>query len=542
MNLSSLPFQPLPLLRLLAFLALVLSLSAEEPAAFLKSAKRIVFLGDSITNDGRYISVIETRLRQEGISPLPEMLNLGLPSEGCTGLTEPGHPFPRPNVHERLDRVLSRMHPDVVVACYGINDGIYHPFSEDRFAAFRSGMLELVEKVHRSGAMLVLMTPPPFDPLPMAKQGKLAKLNAPKFAWTDIYEDYDSDVLARYADWVSSLYEPVEMVIDWHGPVNAHLAKQRETNPDYVMSGDGIHVDEVGQILLAEPILQSWGFPAGSSKVNQELYALVNERQQLLHSAWLTYTGHTRPGMKPGMQIQDASVAAAEIETRINGFIASHHRGSDTFESIVEKIPATERPQRLFNGFNLTGWKGDRDYWSVTDGMIRGANSGNVPSSTYLFTNGTHRNFRLLLEVKQTMSPRHSTMHSAVAALGEQITDTGDNPFGFRGPLLMFCHDWGIWDAHRRNRIEPAGHPTTLNIDAEHQGDWNLVEFLAAGDRIRCAANGVEVFDFTDAPEMLKASSIGLQLHANGKPQEFHFRGLVLCAEPGDALVSVVKP
>ena len=514
---------------------------AAELAESLKSAKRIVFLGDSITNDGRYISVIETRFRQEGITPLPEMLNLGLPSEGCTGLTEPGHPFPRPNVHERLDRVLQKAAPDVVVACYGMNDGIYHPFGEERFAAFRSGMRELVDKVHRSGAMLVLMTPPAFDPLPMAKQGKLAKIDAPKFAWTDIYEDYDS-VLARYAKWVLTLYEPVEQVIDLHGPVNAHLADARETDPDYVMSNDGVHVDATGQALLAEPILQSWGFEPGASAVNQELLALVNERQQLLHSAWLTHTGHTRPGVKEGLPLEQADEAAEAIDAKIDGFFASHHRGSEAFESIAGKIPASEQPERLFNGFNLSGWKGESKYWSVKDGMIRGANAGEVPSSTYLFTEDSYREFRLLLEVKQTMSPNHSTMHSAVAALGERIEDTGGNAFGFRGPLLMFCHDWGIWDAHRRNRIEPAGHPTTLDIDVEIKGDWNLVEFLAKGNRIRCAANGKEVFDFTDAPNMLRPSPIGLQLHSNRRPQEFHFRGMLLCTQPGDDLASLEQP
>ncbi len=53
--------------------------------------------------------------------------------------------------------------------------------------------------------------------------------------------------------------------------------------------------------------------------------------------------------------------------------------------------------------------------------MIRGANDDKVPSSTYLFTDKPYRNFRMLLEVKQTMSDKHSTMHSAVAALGEQL-------------------------------------------------------------------------------------------------------------------------
>ena len=58
-------------------------------------------------------------------------INLGLPGETVTGLSEPGHPFPRPNVHERFGRVLAGGKPDLVFACYGMNDGIYYPFSDD---------------------------------------------------------------------------------------------------------------------------------------------------------------------------------------------------------------------------------------------------------------------------------------------------------------------------------------------------------------------------------------------------------------------------
>ena len=106
----------------------------------------------------------------------------------------------------------------------------------------------------------------------------------------------------------------------------------------------------------------------------------------------------------------------------------------------------------------------------------------------------------------------------------------------------MFCHDWGIWDAHRRNRIEPANHPSTLKIENENTGKWNQIEILAKGDRIRFVANGKLVFDFTDQPEMLQASPIGLQLHANGKPQEFRFKGLWLSENPGDELFSLGMP
>jgi hypothetical protein len=205
--------------------------------------------------------------------------------------------------------------------------------------------------------------------------------------------------------------------------------------------------------------------------------------------------------------------------------------------SVESRIPKTETVQHLFNGTDLSGWSGDETRWSVKHGMIRGANEDKVTSSTYLFTTKKYRNFRMLFEVKQTMSDKHSTMHSAVAALGEQFTDAGENKFGFKGPLLMFCHDWGIWDAHRRNRVAPVGRGNEL----EKKGQWNQIEILVRGDRIRFAANGEEVFDFTDKPEMLQACQLGLQLHSNGQPQEYHFRSLLLTEEPEDKLVTLVK-
>ncbi len=214
-------------------------------------------------------------------------------------------------------------------------------------------------------------------------------------------------------------------------------------------------------------------------------------------------------------------------------------QGADTdFEEplvTASLFPAGEHPELLFNGQDLSGWKGDKSRWSVVNGMIRGANADAVPSSTYLFTDQNFRDFRLIFDVKQTMGEGYSTMHSAVAALGERIDDEGGNAFGFRGPLLMFCHDWGIWDAHRRNRVVPG----EAGARAERAGEWNRIEILVIGNRIRMAANGAEVFDFTDQAEMLQSSPLGLQLHSNAEPQEWHFRGLLLSEAPEDRLVTV---
>ncbi|MEO1983614.1 MAG: DUF1080 domain-containing protein [Fuerstiella sp.] len=89
---------------------------------------------------------------------------------------------------------------------------------------------------------------------------------------------------------------------------------------------------------------------------------------------------------------------------------------STEFSTAVKKLPSAEKAIELFNGTDLTGWQGAPSLWSVVDGVIRGANDDTVPSSTYLFTDKSYRNFRLLLEVKQTIGPKYSTMHSSQAS------------------------------------------------------------------------------------------------------------------------------
>jgi len=205
-------------------------------------------------------------------------------------------------------------------------------------------------------------------------------------------------------------------------------------------------------------------------------------------------------------------------------------------------LPETEKKSKtlLFTGRDLAGWEGQVErYWSVTNGMIRGANTGRVPASTYLWTTHSYRNFRLLFEVKQNRAAEFSPMHSAIAVLGEKMTDQGD-PHSFKGPLLMFCNDWGIWDANRRNRVFPAGHAGTLQIKEENIGQWNRIEVLVIENRLQMVANGKVVLDFTDEPANLRASPIGLQLHSNDRPQEFLFRGLVLTEKPTDKLLTAL--
>lgn len=119
---------------------------------FLLKPGKVLFLGDSNTYAGHFVAYLDAYLAGRFPDQKYELINLGLPSETVTGLTEEGHPFPRPDVHERAQRALDKIKPNYVVVCYGMNDGIYHPFADERFAKYKDGIQSLVAKIRKAGA------------------------------------------------------------------------------------------------------------------------------------------------------------------------------------------------------------------------------------------------------------------------------------------------------------------------------------------------------------------------------------------------------
>lgn len=295
--------------------SLLCSSLAAQDAAFPLKAKRILFLGDSNTHAGGYVNRIDLQLRLLKVDPLPEIINAGLSSETCTGLSEPDHPFPRPDVHERLDRALEKVRPDVVVACYGMNDGIYYPFSEERFQTYQKGINRIIEKVHAANAKLILITPPPFDPTPLKGTDKLLPAGRDKYAYFAIYEDYDN-VMTQYAEWIMKQKDQVELVIDAHTALLDFATEKRKTDPKYALAGDGVHFNNDGHMILADVVLTSWGITP-LEPVSAELEKLANERGSILHDAWLTHIGHKRPGTPAGLPLEEAQNKAQGLEKQM---------------------------------------------------------------------------------------------------------------------------------------------------------------------------------------------------------------------------------
>src|ERR1700760_2669142 len=86
---------------------------AQTQAKPLLANKRVLWLGDSITNMGDYVTFVEYELEQRYPADRCDIVSIGLASENTSCLTEKAHPFPRPCVHERLQRALSLVKPDL---------------------------------------------------------------------------------------------------------------------------------------------------------------------------------------------------------------------------------------------------------------------------------------------------------------------------------------------------------------------------------------------------------------------------------------------
>lgn len=275
----------------------------------LDNVNTILFLGDSITYAGDYITYLEAYLTIKYPNKKLEFINVGLSSETVSGLSEPNHAkgrFPRPDLRERLDRVLSKIKPDLVFACYGINDGIYLPFDGNRYTSFKNGIHWLHDKINKTGIPIIHMTPTIYD------KGKAY-----------------ATVLDIYSNWLlSKQYTANWEVIDLHWPMQNFLDEKRKTNPNYVLAKDDVHPNKTGHWLMAKQILLFLGendianiYNAetifSSSKNGLQILNLVDKRQNIMKHAWLTYTKHIRPGIKKGLPMSEAKVKQKLIKKEI---------------------------------------------------------------------------------------------------------------------------------------------------------------------------------------------------------------------------------
>lgn len=190
----------------------------------------------------------------------------------------------------------------------------------------------------------------------------------------------------------------------------------------------------------------------------------------------------------------------------------------------------------LFNGENLKGWwiRNGESGFVVEDGLL--ISTGEEGGGDWLFTDDTYRNFVLRYEYRIEPVGQGNS--------GVSIRATKENDPAFSGMEIQIIRpDWET--AWQRAGALYATVPPGVRAD-KPAGEWNSVEVLADGERIRTTMNGevlydIKISDYT--PEKIGESEwqkplnnraatghIALQNHGN----RVTFRNIRLKELPGD--------
>ncbi|TXG37189.1 SGNH/GDSL hydrolase family protein [Seonamhaeicola maritimus] len=284
-------------LLLLLFITVFIGCTKSETRELPLHNKKVLILGNSITQNGRYVDFIEYYLRKNYPEESLNIISVGLSSETASGDSESDHPFPRPWIHNRLDNALSFTKPDLVIACYGMNDGIYSNLNDTRFNNYKKGINKLKDKVEGQGANIIFLTPTIFD----AEQKKEFLLtDSDSYSYKTPYAHYNKEVLKTYANW---LLESQDVpVVDLHSYLTDIQTNYKKADSTFTLIPDAVHPNNMGHFYMAKKILNDLYPAIKIANVSIEfeqlkddpLFSMVSKRRYVRSEGWREYIGYER--------------------------------------------------------------------------------------------------------------------------------------------------------------------------------------------------------------------------------------------------------
>jgi lysophospholipase L1-like esterase len=254
-----LSFSRKPLLALLS--AVTLAAGALAGDFFIRDGDRVVFLGDSITEQRLYTTYLEVYALARQPAWKLTFRNVGWGGDTSwlrqRSHTDEGELFAADSatqqrmVDEAVGRGLGRdvlpLKPTAVTVKFGMNDHSYQAFRPDIFGAYVRSQEQIAKVLQANGARVAFLTPQPIedkrpDPDKDARNQSLRKF---------------SDGLKAVAASTGSAF------VDQFDPYMAMLLRERKDNPPvFIGGGDAVHPGPVGHTVMAWAILKGLDAPA----------------------------------------------------------------------------------------------------------------------------------------------------------------------------------------------------------------------------------------------------------------------------------------
>jgi Lysophospholipase L1 and related esterases len=319
-------------------------------AFYLKDGDRVVFYGDSITDQRLYTTFTETFV----VTRFPK-LRVDFVHSGWGGDRVGGGAGG--NIDTRLNRDVFAYDPTVVTVMLGMNDGSYRAFDQNIFNTYTKGLEDIVQKVRaaKPDVRLTLIQPSPYDDV----------TREPRFPG-----GYNA-VLVRYGEAVKEIATRHSLhVADLNTPVVAMLEKAKAADAELStrIIADRVHPAPAGHLIMAAALLKSWNAPAIVSAVEIDAALArpgrtINAQVDKLQVTPALITWEQLDGSLPmPVATNDAALALA---VKSSDFVESLNRqllrvtglsaaGYELF--IDDRLIANFSPAELAAGVNLTAF------------------------------------------------------------------------------------------------------------------------------------------------------------------------------------------
>lgn len=234
---------------------LLLALAAPAGAAdrpfFFQKGDRVVFLGDSITEQYQYSNYIELYLTTRFPNWDMTFLNAGIGGDTANG-----------GAGRFKAHVLDEK-PTAVTINFGMNDGGYGKFDPARNKVYVEKTAAMLDMAKQAGVRVALLSP-----------NAVERRGRPNFA---TYLETQKEFYAPLRGLAEQYGVPF---VDQYAVTRAALERMEQDKADKVVPfGDGVHTSPPGGLLMAHTILTGLGAPA---KVSEVIVALKGDAKSEL--------------------------------------------------------------------------------------------------------------------------------------------------------------------------------------------------------------------------------------------------------------------
>ncbi len=268
----------------LAMIVFVLGMAQAGWAAknfYLHNGERVLFYGDSITEQRYYPVAIETYVRTR----FPN-LQVKFVDSAVGGARVIGN-WAVDSEAQSLERDVFPFKPNVITIMLGMNDAEYRPFDQSVFDTYVKGYKYIIQSLqaHLPGVKIVLIEPSPWDDVTQKPSYLHNPNNAPG--------GYN-DTLLHYCKFVRQLgAEHHFMVINFNTPIVKLLEEAEKENPALAQKliPGRIHPGASTQLFMAELLLKAWDAPSTVTTV-----ALNAKNDRVAESVNATVSGLSASG------------------------------------------------------------------------------------------------------------------------------------------------------------------------------------------------------------------------------------------------------